>query len=84
MLRLVFKQGNFVTYLSSNLCEIKFRVTTDTKFAQRPRALKAIAHHKEKYLVNFVDLRGLCDPALIMKCMKGHNQDCYRINFLLH
>ena len=32
---LVFKQGNFATYIWSNLREIKCRITTDTKFAQR-------------------------------------------------
>jgi len=30
----------------------------------------AVAHHKEKFLVNFVVLRGRCDPALIMKWVK--------------
>jgi len=29
-----------------------------------------VAHHKEKFLVNFVVLRGRCDPALIMKWVK--------------
>ena len=85
MLRLLLKQGKFATYLWSNLRETKFRVTTDTRFAQRACAKAiAVAHHKEKCIVNFVVLRGLCDPALIMKRMKGHNEDCYRINLFLH
>ena len=57
MLRLLLKQGKFATYLWSNLRETKFRVTTDTRFAQRSAQRRGRMHCELRgFFVAFVTL----------------------------